>query len=117
MADLTSAEAAKVRLYLGYDRRDLDLVPYLTGLSAEEYVQVQALLASLDDIDSKMTSSVQTAGVYERAEEITFRGSEGQGMLGSQGNALVRRLARFLGVEVRRSPFASGFATGPIQRG
>ena len=117
MADMTDAEVAKLRVYLGYDRRDLDLIPYTTGLSAEEYARVQADLAALDEIDTKMQSSVQLAGVYTQAEEIRFRGSEGQGMLANQGNALVKRLAQFLGVHARRYPFASPFGVAPIQRG
>lgn len=114
---LTDEERVQIRLYLGYDRRDLTLNSYLDGLSSAELAEVRGLLEQISAIDEKMTGSVQTAGVYERAEEITFRGGEGQGMLALQGTSLVRRLAKFLGVRVLRSPFAAGASSGALLRG
>jgi len=125
---LTDAQKAQCRMYLGwsmgYDDRDSHLERSMNGLDSKPEVELLitdtlvngGILATLAAIDAKLIAAhnrLKAAAVGS----ITLNAAELQ-MLCREGNRIVARLARLLGVEVREGGgYSSALPSGRTESG
>lgn len=128
--DLTEAQRAKVRLYLGFGRgRDIHprLESRFTGwLSAEEAAEVTDVLAKLDAIETQITTSSPLAAsatangnIKELVGEVVFFDAANNAdvieLIEKRGRKLIQRLAILFEVEPLNDYFgAPGGASGGL---
>jgi len=128
--DLTEAQRAKVRLYLGFGRgRDIHprLESRFTGwLSAEEAAEVTDVLAKLDAIETQITTSSPLAAsatangnIKELVGEVVFFDAANNAdvieLIEKRGRKLIQRLVILFEVEPLNDYFgAPGGASGGL---
>lgn len=117
---LTDSQRAEVRRYLGYSDLSAGLYSTLEGamaaLSAAGVAQVAIVLADLAAIEARLRSSWTRQAVI-KAEDVTLAGRDEILALRQEGSRLAGMLASIFGVEVQRSVFTSGAASGQAGRG
>lgn len=105
---LTDAQKVKIRGYLGYQLDSVEIDTALSSLSLSAESEVVSVLASLANVDSKLTTIAPDVAGLSNASTTKFYQGQIHPDLVKLGNDLIGRLASFLGIEVVRSPYGSG---------
>ena len=111
----TSAQKAKIRLFLGWSARfhqyDSRLEQAMSAIEGESddstHDLIVGFLASLDDIQTRLTSAYSRIKAM-KVGSIDLPGAMEMGLLKAEGRRFVGQLAATLGVEVRHDVFGSG---------
>ncbi len=114
----TEVEKTRIRMLLGWGARFWQLETRLENAMEavennlpEETAQIQTILTSLTDIDSKITEALDTAGVTG-VSSIKLDSDQGISHFRSEGRRLVEAIAAILQVNIKKNYYSGGSITG-----
>ena len=117
---LSNTEKAQVRRYLAHPdinrQYDLRLEGAMDSLSAEGEVHVQALLVSLDSIQTSLAALYGKAHVF-KVEDVRLDIGEAIRTLRAEGNRLARELGEALDRVPARPAFSGQSNAGVMRHG
>ncbi len=115
----TDVEKANIRLYMGWSARfhqgDSRLEQAMSAIAGESsdatHDLVTGLLTTIEDIDTRITSSYNRMKA-NKVGSIDLPGAQELGLLRSEGRRFVGRLASILGIETRHDVFSGSTPRG-----
>ena len=111
---LTDQDKTQIRYLLGYSvlENNSDIVRAINSMDAQPTAEpvIRAILAEIAQIDASI-SNVKQLAVAIQDGSVQLRASYSLGVLRSMGREQVRRLALFLGVDVRNSIYSGAGET------
>jgi low affinity Fe/Cu permease len=113
-----SSEKARIRVLLGWGARFWQLQTRLEAAMTavetvlpDETALIQGYLVSLTDIDTKITSALETVGVT-KVDTIGLDSDQGIMHLKNEGARLVEAIAHVLQVEIKKNYYRAGGMRG-----
>lgn len=119
----TPTEKTRIRMLLGWGARFWQLETRLENAMEavettlpEETEQIQSMLVSLTDIDTKITDALGTVGVTG-VSAIHLDSDQGIGHLRAEGRRLVEAIAAILQVPIKKNYYGGSMAGGYMPQG
>jgi hypothetical protein len=117
---LTDAEKVKLKRWFGYTGLSGSdgIAGQLAAVEGDYATEVRAIITRIDALESAEDQAALRGGLYERVEDVEFRGSEGAAMVATQRARLVRALASLMDIALAEGGAwrAGGISSGPIRR-
>ncbi len=111
-------EKTRIRMLLGWGARFWQLETRLENAMEaveqtlpDETAQIQAILVTLTDIDTKISDALGTVGVTG-VDTIHLDSDQGLGHLRSEGRRQVEAIATILQVPIKKNFYSAGGMTG-----